>query len=250
MYPELDEIDVKLTVDWRETYKMLKLRFPVNVKLMKVTRDLSYGHIDTFANGEELPFQQWVDVSGTSRDKELGYGFSLINDGKYSLDVNVRDIGLTVLRSPAYAHHIPAPLQPDTVYSYIDQGLQTFHYRMLPHRGGWETSGTTRKAVELNQRPTVLWAAFHPDGKLPQSDAYIHVEPENIMVAVLKKAEDGEDLIVRAVETHHYKTKGVIQLPHWNRTISAEFAPGEIKTFRIPKDPQKPVVETNLLEEG
>ncbi len=249
MYPDRDEIDVRVTVDWHESYKMLKLRFPVNVKFMKVTRDLSYGHIETFANGEELPFQQWVDVSGTARDKEVVYGFSLINDGKYSLDVNVRDIGLSVLRSPAYAHHDPAKLQPDKVYSYMDQGIQTFHYRMLPHADGWESSGTARKAIELNQTPFGMFATVHPKGQLPQSDSFIRVEPENIMVTVLKQAEDGEDLVLRAVETQHRGTLGVIHLPHWQRVITASFAPSEIKTFRISKNPQKPVVETNLLEE-
>lgn len=250
MYPDLDEIDVKVTVDWHEHSKMLKLRFPVNVNFMKVTRDLSYGHIEMSANGEELPHQQWVDVSGTARNKEVGYGFSLLNDGKYSLDVNVRAIGLTILRSPAYAHHDPAKLRPDTLYSYIDQGLQTFHYRMLPHRGSWETAGTVRKATELNQRPAALWTTFHPDGKLPQADSYILSEPQNIMVTAIKQAEDGEDLIIRAVELNYMKTQGMIQLPHWKRSISAEFLPGEIKTFRVPKKPQEPVLETNLLEQA
>jgi len=49
---------------------MLKLRFPVNVKLMKATQEIPMVHIERYANGEEEPFQSWVDVSGTSPDKE------------------------------------------------------------------------------------------------------------------------------------------------------------------------------------
>lgn len=250
MYPNLDEIDVLVCVDWHETYKMLKLRFPVNVHFMKVTRDLSYGHIESLANGEELPFQQWVDVSGISREKEIGYGFALMNDGKYSVDVRVRDIGLTVLRSPAYAHHDPAKLDPERLYSYIDQGQQTFRYRMLPHRGSWETSGVIRKAYEINQTPYVMFSTFHQEGSRPQKDSFIHVEPENIMVTVIKQAEDSEDLIIRAVEMHHLRTSSTITLPHSKRTITAQFAPGEIKTFRVPKDQNKDTVEVNLLEDA
>ena len=69
-------------------------------------------------------------------------------------------------------------------------------------------------------------------------------------ITALKQAEDNDDLIVRAVETIHAVTHSVIRLPHWKRVIEADFAPGEIKTFRIPRDPAKAVVETNLLEEG
>jgi alpha-mannosidase len=249
MVPGKDQIDVKVTVDWREHYKMLKLRFPVNVKFMKVTRDIAYGHIETFANGEEFPFQHWVDVSGTAREKEMSYGFSLMNDAKYSLDVNNRDIGMTILRSPAYAHHIPAEIKPDEHYHYMDQGLQTFHYSLYPHTGNWESSNTVHRAVELNQKPTALYATFHPEGKLPQADSFIQVSPDNVMVTVLKQAEDGADLILRAVETIGAATQATIQLAHAGRTIEGIFQPCEIKTIRVPKDGQLPIVETNLLEE-
>ena len=248
MYPDREQIDVSVTVDWHEQLKMLKLRFPVNVKFMKVTHEIPYGHTERFANGEEEPGQSWVDVSGVSRDKEIPYGFSLLNDGKYSLDVNVRDIGLTVLRSPAYAHHIPAVLEPDRHYSYIDQGIQRFRYTLLPHSGSWETAGAARRAAELNQSPIVLFGTFHPDGTLPQSDSLLSVEPANVMVTVLKQAEDGDGLVLRAFETSGAAAHAAIHLPKLGRVIEADFGPNEIKTFLLPRDPAKAVTETNLLE--
>lgn len=243
-------IDVRVEVDWHEHNKMLKLRFPVHVHFMRVTRDIAYGSIETFANGEEVPFQQWVDLSGTSREKEIMYGFSLINDGKYSLDVRVSDIGMTVLRSPAYAHHIPDKPVEGGSYAYIDQGIQTFHYRMMPHGGSWESAGTARRAAELNQPPVILFTTFHPDGKLPQSDSYLTCEPQALMVTVLKQAEDGKDLILRVVETSRSEVSGKIRLSHWQREIDVRCGPGEIKTLRVPRDPSQPVQETSLLEEA
>jgi alpha-mannosidase len=249
MYPDRDQIDVTVTVDWHENYKMLKLRFPVNVKFMKVTRDVGYGQSETFANGQEYPFQQWVDVSGTSRDQDVSYGFSLLNDGKYSLDVNVRDIGLTVLRSPAYAHHIPAQPQPGRFYRYIDQGLQTFHYSLLPHCDSWETSKTVERAAELNHKPVALFSTFHSNGSLPLTLSFLSVQSKSVLVTALKQAEESGDLILRAVETQKIQADCAIHLPLWQRTIQAQFGPAEIKTFRIPKDPALPVIETNLIEE-
>ncbi len=248
MYPDREQIDVSVTVDWRERSKMLKLRFPINVKFMKVTYEIPYGYTERFANGEEEPAQSWVDVSGVSRDREVLYGFSLLNDGKYSVDVNVRDIGLTVLRSPAYAHHIPAALEPDGEYSFIDHGIQRFRYTILPHLGSWETAGTPRRAVELNQPPVALFTTFHPEGKLAPCDSFISVKPENLMVTVLKEAEDGDGLILRAYETSGAAAHAQIQLPALGRIIESDFGAAEIKTFHIPSDPAQAVTERNLLE--
>jgi alpha-mannosidase len=227
---------------------MLKLRFPVNVKFMKITHEIPYGHTERFANGEEEPGQSWVDVSGVSRDREIPYGFSLLNDGKYSLDVNIRDIGLTVLRSPAYAHHIPALLEPDGQYAFIDQGMQRFRYTLFPHAGSWEDAGTVRRAAELNQPPVAFFATFHPEGTLPPSDSFIAVEPQNVMVTVLKGAEDGDGFVLRAFETSGAAARAAIRLPKLERLIETDFRPNEIKTFVIPGDPAKAILETNLLE--
>ncbi len=248
MYKDLDTIDVSVTVDWRDRFKMLKLRFPLNLMQMTATYEIPYGHIARESNGEEEPGQSWVDLSGISRGASHKlYGFSIANDAKYSYDVNIRDIGLTVLRSPIYAHHMP--FEPDAAaeYTFIDQGVQRFHYTMLPHDAGWEEAGAVQRAAELNQRPVVLVATTHP-GELPQVDSYLSVEPENLVVAVVKQAEDNDDLVLRVIETAGTSTKGVIRLPHWNRTIEAEFNPSEIKTFCVPKDESLSVYETNLLE--
>lgn len=248
MYHDREQIDVSVLVDWHESCKMLKLRFPVNVRFMKITHEVPYGYTERSANGEEEPTQSWVDVSGVSCDREIPYGFSLLNDGKYSLDVNIRDIGLTVLRSPAYAHHIPAILGPDGDHAYIDRGIQRFHYTLLPHSASWETAGTVRGAAELNQPPVALFATFHPQGTLPQSDSSLTVDPENVMVTVLKEAEDGDGFVLRAYETQGAAAHARISLPALGRTIEADFGPAEIKTFLIPRDPAIAVRETNLLE--
>lgn len=248
MYPDRNQIDVRVMIDWHEQSKMLKLQFPINVKFMKITYETPYGTIERFANGEEEPGQSWVDISGTSRDREIPYGFALLNDSKYSLDVNVREIGLTVLRSPAYAHHIPATLQPDRLHSFMDQGIQYFTYTMLPHSGSWEQAGVARWAAELNQRPSALFASFHRNGTLPQSESFIDTTPENVMVTVLKQAEDGDDLVLRLFETGGAATHATIMLPKWNRKLEVDFGPSEIKTFRVPRDGSQPVLETDLLE--
>jgi len=247
MYAGMDAIDVNVMVDWHEQRQVLKLRFPLHLYSMNSTYEIPYGSIVRPACGEEEPAQNWVDVSGLSKDNQEMYGFSLINDGKYSFDVRIRDIGMTVLRSPVYANHMPVDPQEGEEYSYIDQGIQRFRYRMLPHRGIWADSGTVRQATEFNQPPVVLLGTSHA-GELPQTDSYISVEPENVLASVIKLAEDGGAWIVRAYETAGMSAHACLQLSHLGREIRVDFDPYEIKTFRIPFNADEPVGETNLLE--
>ena len=86
------------------------------------------------------------------------------------------------------------------------------------------------------------------EGPLPQKNSYLSAEPDNVIVEALKRAEDGDDLILRYRETSKRSTRVRIQLPTWAREIEATFAPCEIKTFRLPSDKSLPVIETNLLE--
>ncbi|HEU4743684.1 MAG TPA: glycosyl hydrolase-related protein, partial [Anaerolineales bacterium] len=153
-----------------------------------------------------------------------------------------------VLRSPAYAHHIPAVLEPEGNYTFIDQGIQRFRYTLFPHAGSWENAGTVRRAAELNQPPAALFATFHPEGALPPSDSFLTVEPENVMVTVLKQAEDGDGIVLRAFETCGSAAHASIRLPKLGRVIEADFGANEIKTFFIPSGSSKTIIETNLLE--
>ncbi|MCM3717780.1 alpha-mannosidase [Fictibacillus phosphorivorans] len=247
MYREINQIDVSVTVNWQEQFKMLKLKFPVNLIFRKGTYEIPYGHIVRECNGEEEPGQSWIDLSGTHQPTGEMYGLSLLNDGKYSFDIHNKEMSITVLRSPIYAHHDPLIPKEDGHYSFIDQGIQNFTYSLFPHEGNWETAGTVQRAAELNQKPVSIIETYHK-GDLPQSDSFLYVDVENVVVSVIKKAEDNDDLIIRCYETTNRATDATIELPKWERTIEASFHPCEIKTFRIPKDKRQAVIETNLLE--
>ena len=110
------------------------------------------------------------------------------------------DIGITRCRSPVYAWHDPRQLDEDGVYEYMDQGLQRSRYRLVPHAGDWRDAGVVRRAAELNQPPFALLESFH-DGALPQRASFADDGGGDVVVTVLKGAEDGDALVVRAYET-------------------------------------------------
>ncbi|MDP9353338.1 MAG: glycosyl hydrolase-related protein, partial [Chloroflexota bacterium] len=247
MYAGLPGVEVRVTVDWRERFKLLKLRFPVALFSTTTTYEAPYGHVERESVGDEEPMQSWVDISGIGANTQEMYGLSLLNDGKYSLSARHNELLLTALRSPIYAHHVPFVPDPNGDYTFTDQGVQRFTYTMLPHRGTWRDAVTVRRALELNQPPVALVETYHP-GPLPPSASYLSVTPANVVVGALKKAEDNDDIILRVVETHGVRTQAHVRLGAWDRELDTELGPSEVKTFRVPADPSMPVTETNLLE--
>ncbi|MFB5663457.1 alpha-mannosidase [Alteribacillus sp. HJP-4] len=247
MYKELDHIDVHTTVDWHEKHKVLKLKYDINTIFRKATYEIPYGHIVREENGEEEPAQNWIDSTGIIKDTSEVYGLSILNDGKYSFDIQTTEMSITALRSPIYAHHDPLIPDEEGDYSYIDQGIQRFTYTLLPHEGGFEEAGTVKRAWELNQRPIALFETYH-NGTLPQKKSFLQIDNDKVIISAWKISEDNEDMIIRCHETAGETAKAQIELPDWNRKINCFFRPNEIKSFRIPKDSDQSVVETNMLE--
>jgi alpha-mannosidase len=240
LHRDHDRIDVAVTVDWHGRYEILKLRFPVAAGADAVaTWETSYGVAERPMDGIERPGQRWLDVSGADG------GVSVLNDSKYSSDVLDGEIGLTVLRSPAYAWHTPYEPDPDGIYPFIDQGTQSFRYAILPHDGDWRAAGTVRAAMELNAEPITILETAHA-GPMPATASFVRCSEPSVIVTVLKRAEIGDALIVRAHETAGQAAEARIELPRWGIGWAAAFGPWELKTFRI--EPDGSVRETDLLE--
>jgi alpha-mannosidase len=229
---------------------MLKIAFPLHLQEPQVTAEAPYGFTVRTPNGEEEPCHQWVDLSGWTTDEDgnrIPYGFALLNDSKYGYDALGSELRLSLLRSPAYAHHDPYRLNPERRYPIIDQGIQTIVCRMVPHRGSWQDASIARRAWELNVPPLTVNEYLH-EGSLPKMASFLRVEPQNVLVTVCKKAEDADALIVRAYESAGQPCTVKIEMPvlgvRWEAPISA----CEVKTWRVTVGKPAAVVEVDLLE--
>ncbi len=239
-------LEIRVTVDWHERHALLKLRFPTALTGVTATHAIPYGHIERTADGHETVSHSWVDVSGEIGGRPAG--LSVLNDAKFGGDVTGGDIGVTVLRSPPYAWHTPQPLPEDGDYEVMDQGVQRFTCRLLPHGGDFRTAGTVRAAAELDQPQVALIESFH-DGPLPPQSSFAEVSgADNVLVTVVKQAEDGDGYVVRGYETAGEPASATIDLPFLGRTLTAGFGPHEIKTLLVPRDPSRPEAEADLLE--
>jgi alpha-mannosidase len=228
-------------VDWRQSFQMLKLAFPVPFTADTWTADAPYGIAERRTTGEEEPIRQWADLSREGR------GLAIANDGKYSCSAEPGELRLTILRSPPFSHHDPWVSADCSRGTFTDQGPHTFSLAVLPHAGDWREAGILCTAAHLNTPPTSLAEGPHP-GPRPSSDGFARCRGKGVRIEAIKGSEDGKALILRAVEWYGRRRMATFELPALERDWSAAFRPHEVKTFRIPLRKRAAVREVTMLE--
>ncbi len=179
-------LDFDTTIDWRERNIMLKVAFPVDVLSPVATYEIQWGNVQrpTHQNTSwdwarfEVCAQKWVDLS------EGGYGVSVLNDCKYGHDTRDNVMRITLLRGPT---------MPDF---NADLGEHHFAYSLLPHAGPWDET-TVAAAYALNDPLIVAKGG----GRSAPVAPMFTVDRPNIVVETIKRAEDGEGVIVRFYES-------------------------------------------------
>ena len=187
LYRDSLRIDFDTRVHWEESHKLLKTAFYTDIRSVKASYDIQFGHAErpTHANTSwerakfEVCAQKWADLS------EHGYGISLLNDSKYGYSIRENAMKLSLLRSPAH---------PDPA---ADRGDHHFVYALLPHTGDVTEGETIREAAKLN-----LPALAVKDRETAGKTALFAFDGDGVMVDAVKKAEDDDALIIRM---HEYR---------------------------------------------
>jgi alpha-mannosidase len=184
-----DIVDVENDIDWHERHVLLKAAFPLAASSGFATYEIPYGSIErptTRANSWEkaqfeVPAMRWADLG------DGAHGLSVLNQTKYGYDAVGNMLRLTLLRSPTW---------PDPE---ADQGHHHFHYALYPHAGTWADALTVRHGWEYDYPLTAVVTTAHA-GALPAEHSFASVEPDNVVLTAVKKAEDENGLIFRVYE--------------------------------------------------
>ncbi|GHU66381.1 hypothetical protein FACS189447_07120 [Spirochaetia bacterium] len=241
---ELGTLDIKTRVIWNEHHRLLKLRIGSAFSSKTFISEIPYGAIERIADGKEWPLQRWVKLSSQAD----GNGLAVINDGIYSGSAEEGSLDLTLLRSPVYAHHENQHPRPDIQHRYVDQGEQEFLIQLRPFTAQNGQDDIARHALELNQPVVYVIESIH-SGELPLEQSFCNIkEGSSAIISTIKRAEDNDGWIIRAVETGGKKTQASIDFTWLGIKGDFAFSPYEIKTLKI-ADKDKSISETNLLEQ-
>ena len=188
-------------VDWRETNKMLKVAFPLNVHVDYASFDIQFGHVrrPTHRNTSwdmarfEVCAQKWADLS------EGGHGAAIINAGKYGYDVLGNALRLSLLKSPK---------APDPV---CDMGEHRFTYVLYPHFDQVAAGRVVSASYAVNAKPWVV-PVEATNGDNVQLPPFVRVDTRNLVVESVKKAEDSDRLVVRLYECHQTRGRAHVEV--------------------------------------
>jgi alpha-mannosidase len=221
VHDKIPIVQFTINADWHTEHRLAKVAFPLGLHGESTTYEAPYGYITRLDPTSpkaspaekakyEAPGQKWIDHG---RD-DKSYGVSLLNDCKYGFDAAKDVIRMTLLRSPSYPFGLRRifglPVDEATLSQVTDQGQHVISYAIYPHRSDFRDALTAKKAFEFNYPLTALSEPIH-NGELPKSYSFLSVEPDNIIVTVLKKAEDSDDIVLRFYETHGKDAKAVIE---------------------------------------
>jgi len=246
LYKDRPELHCRFLVDWRESYKVLKLAFPTVLKNGTLTYSVPYGFINRPMNGAEEPGQTWIDISGS--DSQGSYGIALLNDSKCGYSVKDGEIRLTILHSAAWSQHDPETLTESEGYRLMDTGVHEFSYAVAFHQGDWREAGIAREAEAFGMPPLVILTDRHTGEWEGQKEFFLTAVP-GVAATVLKLSESGNALTLRLVELNGKPAKGTWTSPFYKSAVTFELLPCEIKTFFLPLNRLRPLRMTNLLED-
>ncbi len=237
LYGDDRRIDFVTEADWHERQQLLKVAFPVDVRSTEATYDIQYGNVKrpTHWNTSwdsarfESVGHQWADLS------DRGYGVSLLNDCKYGYDIKDNVLRLSLIK---------CAIHPDFE---ADQGHHEFTYSLLPHEGDWLQGGTVPAAWALNSPLQVTTGSSEVTER-----SLFTLSGQTAMIDAVKKAEDGERIIVRIHDfsgsrqrltltselgVKSYRECNLMEKPEGEDTagdtITFVLEPYEIKTFEI-----------------
>ncbi len=185
-------VEFKNVIDWNTRESNLKAVFPLIASNRVATYNWDIGTIErptAEPKKFEVPSHQWIDLTDTSAT----FGTTILTDCKNGSD-KPRDntIRLTLIRTPG------------TRGGYHDQATQDighheFTYGLAGHSLGWREAQTDWQAQRLNA-PFIAFESSKHAGALGREFSLLKVNDPRIRVLALKKAEQGDEFVIRLVE--------------------------------------------------
>jgi alpha-mannosidase len=188
-----NRVEFATVVDWKTPASHVKAVFPLTATNGLATYNWDIGTITRPTNTEkqfEMPSHQWVDLT----DASGAFGATILTGAKFGSDKpDDHTLRLTLVRTPGVEGR-----------GYTDQATQDWGrheivYGLAGHAGDFRRGGTDWEALRLDQPPAAFLAPAHA-GALGKTLSLMSVANGRVRALALKKAEQGDEIVVRLVE--------------------------------------------------
>lgn len=215
VYRDIPRIDFITTVDNNHPRVRVRVKFSTPIKCPEYVCDTQFGAITRKTNqyyfkpkdwkeqpSGVYPTLRWMDYSDGEK------GITVINKGTPENEVRDQDVYITLLRSVDMLSSdgkagpvIPVP-DARELKRYV------FRYAVYPHEGNWIEAKSYKQGYEFNYDLIALQIPRANKYRLKRS--FLKIEPDNVVLTALKRAEDGDGIIVRFYEATGVETKATI----------------------------------------
>lgn len=233
IYKSYPRIDFDLDAHWFEVgdgvnpAPFLRTTFDLAMDKPGFYSQVPFDVVSRPVTGQEVPAQQWVDVSDGKT------GIALLNRTKFGHAYDKGQLRLSLLR---------ATYNPDL---YPNIGINHIQYSLFPHSGDWK-NGVWAEGDKFNipvyaaEPPSLALVKTH--ATRPENGSLLSVSPAEVVMSGFKQAEDGKNLIIRLAEVNGKETTAVVTLP-----VKVAGAT-RVNIIELPQlSGDKPVVEGNTI---
>ncbi|TIH40467.1 alpha-mannosidase [Subtercola vilae] len=192
-------LDLAFDIDWRESQKLLKLAFPIDVRADHATSEIQFGHLHRPLHRNtswdaarfETVAHRWIHVG------EPSWGVAIANDVVYGHDMRTLTAPSGRPMVMARLSLLRAPNYPDPS---ADRGAHSFTVSLRP--------GGIAEAVEDGYRQSLVPLPTHGT---PVAPLLVVSNPAVVIEAVKLAEDDSGDLVVRLYEAHGNRSSATLE---------------------------------------
>jgi alpha-mannosidase len=148
LYQNDPRIEMELRLDWHEKARVAKLLLPLDAPISERTDGIPGGGARRPQDARECPLVDWTQAH-FSDASTVGIACPDCS----ALDGEGSSLGFTLVRSPAFAWHLPTRLPVDRIYRFTDQGEHEFRFTLLP---GADARTLDRIALAMHRPPLCI----------------------------------------------------------------------------------------------
>jgi alpha-mannosidase len=209
VYNDNPRIDFHTELDLKQSHVRVRLSFDTCMATPHYYRETQFGAVElpydrTLHEGAKVPSLTWLSGEDEYR------GLAFFTKGVPINEVRGGEIYCTLLRSVSVLSDdgVTGPLIPTP--GAMELGKHSYHYSVLPYDSNWQNASIPREAYTFSQE----LVGFQID-RLPKIRDYgtFVLEPANLIISALKKAEKENALILRFFETDGQPCRARLKLP-------------------------------------
>ena len=209
VYNDIPRIGFRTRILSKQSHIRVRVRFDACMVVPNYTRQTQFGVIDlplssTLEESVRFPSLNWFNC------QEGSYGLAFFSRGVPINEVEAGNIYCTLLRSVSVlsTDGKSGPLIPTP--KAMELGEHTYTYAVYPHSGDWKKSGIHQRGHEFNHR----LFAMQTDGIKSNTEfTSFTLDPDNLIVSAIKKAEGDNAVILRFFETKGEKCRATLHMP-------------------------------------